>query len=110
MNLSQYLVQERGRQSSLARAIGAHAPDISRWANGTRPIPLEYGAEIERATGGQVTRKEMFPTRWMSIWPELVVEAHTRRKDDLPLDASSNELGRTSDEVGEAIHATEPSS
>ena len=85
MNLSEYLLQERGRQSSLARAIGAHAPDISRWANGARPIPLEYGAEIEKATGGLVTRKEMFPTRWMSIWPELVTEAHTRRKDDLPV-------------------------
>lgn len=82
MNLSQYLMQERGRQSSLASAIGAHAPDISRWARGTRPIPVEYGAQIERATGGQVTRKEMFPHRWMSIWPELAAEPHCRRKDD----------------------------
>lgn len=110
MNLSQYLVQERGRQSSLAKAIGAHAPDISRWANGTRPIPLEYGAEIERATGGQVTRKEMFPTRWMSIWPELVVEAHARRKDDLPLSRTSDEVSQTSAHALEEISAVEPSS
>jgi DNA-binding transcriptional regulator YdaS (Cro superfamily) len=110
MNLSQYLVQERGRQSSLAKAIGAHAPDISRWANGTRPIPLEYGAEIERATGGQVTRKEMFPTRWMSIWPELVVETHTRRKDDLPLDNTVDEISQTSAQAIGKIAAAEPSS
>lgn len=110
MNLSQYLIQERGRQASLAKAIGAHAPDISRWANGTRPIPLEYGAEIERATGGKVTRKEMFPTRWMSIWPELVAEAHTRRKDDLPREGAWDGLSQTSVQGHEDSPAIEPSS
>jgi len=82
MNLAQYLREKRGRQALLAAAIGAHAPDISRWAKGTRPVPIEYGAPIEKATGGQVTRKEMFPDRWLSIWPEL---GHSggRRKDDV---------------------------
>lgn len=75
MNLSRYLSEERGRQAALAKAIGAHAPDVSRWADGTRPIPLEYGASIETATGGLVTRQEMFPDKWMRIWPEL-----TRRR------------------------------
>jgi len=64
-------MQERGRQASLARAIGAHAPDISRWADGTRPIPLIHAAAIESATGGLVTRQEMFPADWARIWPEL---------------------------------------
>ncbi|MDK6079677.1 YdaS family helix-turn-helix protein [Massilia varians] len=64
-------MQERGRQASLARAIGAHAPDISRWADGTRPIPVVHAAAIETATGGLVTRQEMFPDEWARIWPEL---------------------------------------
>ena len=81
MNLSQYLSMERGRQASLARAIGAHAPDISRWAAGTRPIPVEYGAAIETATGGLVTRKEMFPDEWERIWPELVERPRRRATD-----------------------------
>lgn len=72
MDIETYLSKERGRQAALAKAIGAHAPDLSRWAKGKRPIPVEYGAAIERATGGQVTRKDMFPERWRSIWPELV--------------------------------------
>lgn len=72
MNLSQYLMQERGRQASLARAIGAHAPDISRWAEGKRPIPVIHAAAIESATGGLVTRQEMFPNDWARIWPELI--------------------------------------
>jgi DNA-binding transcriptional regulator YdaS (Cro superfamily) len=71
MNLHEYLSQERGRQASLAKAIGAHAPDISRWADGSRAIPFHFGAPIELATGGQVTRKEMFPCDWERLWPEL---------------------------------------
>lgn len=71
MNLHTYLSQERGRQAELAKALGAHAPDISDWAQGKRPIPHKYGAPIEIATGGSVTRKEMFPDEWEKIWPEL---------------------------------------
>jgi DNA-binding transcriptional regulator YdaS (Cro superfamily) len=73
MDIKTYLSQERGRQAALAKAIGAHAPDVSRWADGTRPIPVAYGAAIERATGGLVTRREMFPDDWQRIWPELAV-------------------------------------
>jgi DNA-binding transcriptional regulator YdaS (Cro superfamily) len=72
MDIKTYLSQERGRQAALAKAIGAHAPDVSRWADGKRPIPIEYGAAIESATGGLVTRREMFPNDWARVWPELV--------------------------------------
>ena len=72
MDLKIYLSQERGRLAALAKAIGAHAPDVSRWADGKRPIPAIHGAAIEAATGGLVTRQEMFPDEWQRIWPELV--------------------------------------
>jgi DNA-binding transcriptional regulator YdaS (Cro superfamily) len=71
MDIKTYLSQERGRQKALAEAIGAHAPDVSRWAKGTRPVPIEYGAAIETATGGLVTRQELFPNEWRRVWPEL---------------------------------------
>ena len=71
MNLSTYLSEQRGRQAALAKAIGVPAPDIIRWLKGLRPIPTKYGAPIERATGGLVTRKELFPDEWKRIWPEL---------------------------------------
>lgn len=83
MNLHEYLSQERGRQAALAKAIGAHAPDISRWADGSRAIPFHFGAPIEVATGGAVSRQEMFPDDWARLWPELAQQA-ARRKDDLP--------------------------
>jgi DNA-binding transcriptional regulator YdaS (Cro superfamily) len=85
MNLSEYLSQERGRLASLAKALKAHAPDVSRWADGSRPIPVKYGAPIESATDGAVTRQEMFPHEWKTYWPELIAKApmkHNRRKTD----------------------------
>lgn len=71
MELKIYLSKERGRQSVLAKAIGAHAPDISRWADGSRPIPIPFAPKIEIATDGEVSRKDLFPKDWYEIWPEL---------------------------------------
>jgi DNA-binding transcriptional regulator YdaS (Cro superfamily) len=82
MRLREYLSQERGRQAALAKAINAHAPDLSRWADGSRPIPIQYGPVIERETGGAVTRKEMFPDDWERIWPELAEPKENRRSTD----------------------------
>lgn len=76
MKLSSYLTEQpRGALRALARQIDAHEPDVSRWASGERPIPLRYAALIERATGGAVTRQDMFPEDWQRIWPELAAQA-----------------------------------
>jgi DNA-binding transcriptional regulator YdaS (Cro superfamily) len=71
MKLKQYIQAKRGRLSELSEAIGAHSPDISRWADGSRPVPFPYGPKIEAATGGVVTRKDLFPNNWQELWPEL---------------------------------------
>lgn len=84
MNLKTYLSLERGRTSALARAIGAHAPDVSRWAKDEgerdyRPVPIHFGLPIEQATNGQVTRLEMFPREVIEkVWPELLKRKRTR--------------------------------
>ncbi|CAB3952777.1 transcriptional regulator [Achromobacter piechaudii] len=80
MKLSTYLSQKRGRMVALAKAIGAHVPDVSRWASGKRPIPLEYGAAIEKATGGEVSRKDEWPDDWARIWPELADPAPAQQE------------------------------
>lgn len=72
MNLSDYLSQERGRAAALAKALGTHAPNVTDWAKGDRPVPIKYGAQIEQLTSGLVTRQELFPDEWERIWPELV--------------------------------------
>ncbi len=73
MTLSDYIAAKgRGAISALAKDIGAHPPDVSRWVSGERPVPLERCVAIERATNKAVTRKDLKPTEWPDIWPELV--------------------------------------
>ena len=74
MDLKTYLSKERGRTRQLARAIGAHEPDVSRWASGERPVPKRYGCLIETHTNGEVTRKDLFPDDWQVYWPELATK------------------------------------
>lgn len=59
MRLSEYVSSGRGKQSELCSSIGAHAPDMSRWVSGDRPVPEERCPLIERATGGLVTCEEL---------------------------------------------------
>lgn len=73
MDLKTYLSGKRGRLAKLSRAIGGYAPDVKRWATGERPVPVHFGRPIEDATGGQVTRQEMFGLDVIErVWPELV--------------------------------------
>ncbi|MEQ6437191.1 YdaS family helix-turn-helix protein [Comamonas sp. w2-DMI] len=77
MKLNEYiLTQGRGAIGRLAASIGAHAPDVSRWISGKRPIPEKAAVAIETATRGAVTRPEMRPDDWQDIWPELALPAH----------------------------------
>ena len=72
MHLKDYLLAEgRGAGSSLSRALEVPASLISDWANENRPIPVERCAAIERATNGAVTRRDLRPSDWSLIWPEL---------------------------------------
>lgn len=73
MKLDEYLRrQKRGSLAKLAAILGAHAPDVSRWAQGTRPVPEKAAVAIERATGGEVMRWDLRTADWFEIWPELI--------------------------------------
>lgn len=56
----------------LAKRIEASPSQLSNWR--TRGAPVDKCALIEQATDGQVTRKELRPDDWESIWPELVTD------------------------------------
>jgi len=85
MELSAYLKKERGRLAALARAIGAPIPNMSDWASGKRPVPIERCLAIERATGGLVTRSDLRPHDAHQIWPDLSGEsAATPRPGENP--------------------------
>lgn len=71
MHLKAYIQSERGKATALAEALKIPATYLSQMASGNRAITAERASDIERFTGGVVTRKEMFPDKWARIWPEL---------------------------------------
>ena len=61
--------------ASLSRKLGISPVLISQWKNGTRPVPIERCPDIERATEGAVSRRDLRPDDWERIWPELAKAA-----------------------------------
>lgn len=74
MNLTTYL-EESGKANTLAKAIGVSPVMISLWKTGARAIPIERCSDIERATNGAVSRRDLRPDDWERIWPELAEKA-----------------------------------
>ncbi|MBW8072895.1 MAG: hypothetical protein GJU77_04315 [Ferrovum sp.] len=80
MNLSDYLKNcGHGAVTLLAVQIDSHAPDISNWSKGKRPVPISRCIAIERATEGAVTRRDLRPDDWHMIWPELANQNNRER-------------------------------
>jgi DNA-binding transcriptional regulator YdaS (Cro superfamily) len=61
MKLAEWVDQERGRQSSLARAVGVDSQLVWQWARGVRQVPADRCPAIERATEGAVRCEELRP-------------------------------------------------
>lgn len=60
MNLTDYC-SERGKIKELADKLDTAHSTVSRWATGTRQVPLLRTREIESATDGAVTCHELRP-------------------------------------------------
>mgnify|MGYP002132474518 CR=1 FL=1 len=61
--------QAVGGISKLAAALNESVATVSNWR--ARGIPVPRCAEVERVSGGTVTRRQMRPNDWQQIWPEL---------------------------------------
>ncbi|MRT11067.1 helix-turn-helix domain-containing protein [Enterobacteriaceae bacterium RIT711] len=72
MQLKKYLNQERGRAKDLAGRMNISKSYLSQMATGRSPISPTRCIEIERETAGAVSRTEMRPDDWHSIWPDHV--------------------------------------
>lgn len=68
MQLKDYVRQERGRLTRLAEAVSRQPPYISHLVAGRKPVPVVLAIEIERATGGAVTRYDLRSDADV-IWP-----------------------------------------
>jgi DNA-binding transcriptional regulator YdaS (Cro superfamily) len=71
MNLPTFLQTPGLNKAAFAREIGVSNAMLYQFEKGIRPVPTKYCAAIEVATGGLVTRKDLFPDDWQRIWPEL---------------------------------------
>lgn len=75
--------------SKLADQIGVRQSVVSNWrARGTLIEPLMC-VRIERATNGEVTRRQLRPVDWQEIWPELAC--------DVPAPTASEPMHRALD-------------
>lgn len=59
-----------GGLAKLADLLGLDIQRVSNWR--IRGIPIEWCVAVENATGGTITRRELRPKDWRSIWPELI--------------------------------------
>lgn len=72
MDLKTYIASnERGTAKKLAETLDVSMSYMSQMISGISPISIERCVEIEQATSGAVTRKDLRPTDWPKIWPEL---------------------------------------
>lgn len=61
----------KGGAASLAKSIGISPSYLSQMASGATNISPENAVKIEQATNGEVSRRELRPSDWAAIWPEL---------------------------------------
>ena len=69
-----------GGITNLATALSESPQAVSNWRK--RGVPLVRCSDIERATGGAVSRRDLRPDDWHRIWPELVTHEHPAPEAD----------------------------
>lgn len=67
-------VESESSITALADLLGTTKQVVWAWLDRDR-VPIEWCARIEIATNGAVTRRDLRPTDWMRIWPELATPA-----------------------------------
>lgn len=77
MTLFEYFAARSGNQAALVRALGLPQTTVAHWASRSRSVPAEYVLSIESATKNAVSRKDLLPNSWASIWPEQAATSTT---------------------------------
>ena len=65
-----------GGRDALALLLRVSVAAIGNWK--TRGVPFEQCVPIERATNGAVTRRDLRPSDYFEMWPELARELDIR--------------------------------
>ncbi|MDQ2822755.1 MAG: YdaS family helix-turn-helix protein [Pseudomonadota bacterium] len=76
MDLKTYISSQRGRAKQLAAQLKNVSPSyLSQMASGKAAISSTRCVEIELATNGQVSRRDLKPDDWQEHWPELAEQS-----------------------------------
>lgn len=69
MKIHQLLKQHSVKVDELANKLGIKKGAIYAWSrNG---VPVRQCAQVEAATEGRISRKDLRPDDWQKHWPEL---------------------------------------
>lgn len=83
MNLKEHLASlDPAKEANLAAASGATVGHLRNVASGFRSASPVLASAIERATAGAVTRRDLRPDDWQSIWPELDKPARKAKQQE----------------------------
>lgn len=75
MDLSTYLAERELSHAEFGRLVGVGQTMVSHWIAGRYPITAERARDIERATGGEVTRVELRPDLFGPLAPDATEAA-----------------------------------
>ncbi|WP_175209094.1 transcriptional regulator [Achromobacter anxifer] len=64
-------IELAGSKAALARMIDALPQQIGNWLTRDKEIDPVYCARIEASLGGRVSRSQLRPDDWETVWPEL---------------------------------------
>ncbi|PPA75306.1 hypothetical protein C4E15_14425 [Achromobacter spanius] len=64
-------IELAGSKAALARMIDVLPQQIGNWLTRDKEIDPVYCARIETSLGGRVTRPQLRPDDWRTVWPEL---------------------------------------
>lgn len=79
MNPLQKAIELLGGPTKTAAALGVSAQAVCFWRDGKRSFPLEHCPRIEVLTDRAVTRQDLRPADWHSIWPELAANDEAKQ-------------------------------
>lgn len=71
MDIQKYLSKTNTSQAAFALTIGVSQGMVWQWITKKRPVPIERCVDIENATDGSISRRDLRPNDWQKIWPEL---------------------------------------
>jgi DNA-binding transcriptional regulator YdaS (Cro superfamily) len=77
MDLKQYLQTVPGASRRLQDGLQINDAYLRQMAGGVRAVSPARCVQIERLTGGVVSRRDLRPDDWRSIWPELDTQPTT---------------------------------